>query len=148
MVLAVALGSLSCTSSNNSGRIVGKWKITELSPEQAARMKWPLKFGDTFGLAAFYEFREDGTFSRGMWFKTAEMEKFVQGLAKRELVSKGRYRLLEGDGVELSDLDADDLFGRGGAKQTVRVTITDDAMKLTDGQGTLTLARSVEPHWR
>jgi uncharacterized protein (TIGR03066 family) len=103
--------------SNNEGKIVGKWESTGGNTPLPPGFKMTL------------EFTKDGKMS--MTIAAGTVNKTITG----------KYKLLEGDGVELTDL-SEALSGKKQHKETV--TITKDELKMTDSDGKYTTFRRVK----
>ena len=137
VALLVSVGLISgCGSSNNKGKIVGKWKISG----GAGIKEEELKMMEAFKVTLVMEFKEDGTVRMGLE-APPEMQKMLEkGDGKSSASFK--YKLLSGDTVEFYDIPKDmqdkeggGLFGKKDrGKATVKIegdnmTITDDETK-------------------
>jgi hypothetical protein len=101
LLAALAIVATGCGSSNNKGKIVGKWKITGgggIKEDQAKMM-------EALGVAAYIEFREDGTAAFGMQANNPEFQKALD--SKEKTSASFKYKLLSGDVVEFYDLPKD-----------------------------------------
>jgi uncharacterized protein (TIGR03066 family) len=116
LVCGLALGLAGCNS-NNTDKIVGKWKVTSGLPAEAA----------TLNLEMFIEFTADGKFSMTM-----------NALGTNKTLSAGNYSLGSGDTVNLTNLSPP-LDGKTKSKE--KITITGDTMSLATDKGSMTLTR-------
>ena len=134
LLAAFALAATGCGSSNNKGKIVGKWQITGGPGMKGEEMKMM----EMMKVTPYLEFKDDGTAAFGI---------NADGMFKKLLEEKGdalnvsfKYKLLNGDGVELYDLpkEMQDKKGGGlfGKKDRARanVKIDGDAMSVTDDE--------------
>jgi hypothetical protein len=127
-----------CGSSNNKGKITGKWKITggtDMKPDD-------MKMMEAFKLVPYMEFKDDGTVSFGVDTTDPDMKKLMEKGGEKTAFSF-KYKLGSGDDVELYDLPKDLQDKKGGgspwgkkdrAKCSVKIegdnmTIIDDEKK-------------------
>ena len=129
-VFAIALVLSSC-SSNNKGKIEGKWKMVSGS-KQDANMEQLKGMGVTMA----FEFKPDGTFGVDLVPLDDKPEsKAAAMMASTGLKGKeftGKYTLASGDKVNFSG--AKDMFN--GKAATSNISITGDAMTMKDPDGT------------
>ncbi len=142
--LALAFAAVGC-SSNNKGKIEGRWKIVSL-PAKTQNGKDELAQMAKMGMYVYMEFRKDGTMTFGVGADKKELLDMVKAMApNKQLTWDGKYKLSSGDNVELYDLPKDfqgggGLFGKAD-RAKVKVAIKGDEMKMTDKDGTATLTK-------
>lgn len=136
VLVSVAAILFTGCGSNNTGKIVGKWKMTSApgGGKDLAEMK-------AAGMAVAWDFKADGTFSIGIVADDNKPEsQLAAKLADAEMQKKnmgGKYTLGMGNQVNLSGIS-----GVSGAKSgLVTVTIDGDKMTLKDGDGTSQFVR-------
>jgi hypothetical protein len=142
MLFVVGSIALFCTAcgSNNTGKIVGKWKIVSATGEGDAGFK---QF-ETLKLALVFEFKEDGT--AGVSIESTD-EKPKGGKIESTQFASFKYKLLSGDMVELYDLPKDlQQKGNGGLfgnkdKSREKIKISGDNMTFIEDKTTLNLVR-------
>lgn len=130
-VLFVACAALFLTgcSSNNKGKIVGKWKSTNL-PDTAGKDKETLKLAEE--VALIFEFTEGGKMTG-----TASITMFGQTQTKQ--VMSADYSLGSGDWVFFSNIQSDK---SGLKKSRDKIVINGDTMTIDTEKGEkLTFAR-------
>ena len=98
LLAALAIVATGCGSSNNKGKIVGKWKMTG----GAGMKEDDLKMMEAFGVAMVVEFRDDGTVTLGAQANNPELQKALDSKEKSSFTFK--YKLHSGDVVEFYDL--------------------------------------------
>jgi len=130
--LALAAGC----SSNNKGKIEGKWKVVALPEKAEAKAKEDFEQMAKLGTFAYFEFKADGDVAFGSG-KAGETQ---------ELGSVGKYKLGSGDTVDISAVPKEMQKGGGGLfgqkdQARINVKITGDDMDLTQEQGTMKLKR-------
>jgi len=134
LLAVLAVVATGCGSSNNKGKIAGKWKITG----GGGIKEDELKMMDAFGINVFMEFRDDGTGNFGMQASNAEFQKALEQKGEKTSFSF-KYKLGSGDVVEFYDLpkDAGDKkaggspFG-GKDKEKANIKIDGDNMTISD----------------
>src|SRR5262245_31017302 len=98
-VVLLGLLVLSATgcSSNNKGKIEGKWKLVTYQGMEDFN-----KVSKETGLVMYFEFEANGTFALGF---DAEDNAFLEAIKAKSGGTRftAKYRLLSGDGVEFYD---------------------------------------------
>jgi hypothetical protein len=128
--------------SNNTGKIEGKWKVTDLGSGATAKSKEEYAQMSKMGLHLVMEFKPDGMLTLGVGADKPETLDFVKMLAGGKPTSwDAKYKLLSGDGVELFDLPkemqekgAEGVFGKKD-RSRVNVKIDGDQMTITGDDG-------------
>jgi hypothetical protein len=136
----LALATAGC-GSNNTGKILGKWKLLSapgLTPEE-------FKVLETFKAYPCLDFKQDGSIVAGPEFADPALKEFIaKGLDNQEMSKTGTYKLLSGDNVEITGIadvqKAGGLFGSSDSGR-VKVTIEGDNMTITAENGTAQLTR-------
>lgn len=137
----LALATAGC-GSNNTGKIVGKWKLAS-APGMKAE---DLKMMETLKAFLYFEFKPDGNMAVGVEFGDPAMKELMAKGGENggeKTVMNGQYKLLSGDDVEFSGMNdqkkAGGLFGKGD-KSRLKIKIDGDNMTITgsDGVGQLT----------
>jgi hypothetical protein len=140
----LALLAVGC-SSNNKGKIEGKWKFVSL-PEKAAD-KGGLAELTKAGFYIYIEFQADGGATFGIGSDKKEADRNKEEEANQQTAWKLKYKLLPGDAVEFYDTPKELQTGTGGGlfgskgRAKVTVAINGTEMKITDDDGTATLTR-------
>jgi hypothetical protein len=131
---AAALGSTGC-SSNNKGKIEGRWKFVNV-PGVDQNMVRQL---DTMGIYLFIEFDPNGTMTLGAASANKDIqEKLAQSGEKVTFSCK--YKLHSGDDVEFYDLPKElqekggGLFGNKDRART-KIKVNGDTLTMTDPDG-------------
>ena len=142
VIAAAALVVAGCGKSNNEGKIVGKWRFTEIpgGVEGADEMKML----EAFGVYVYFEFKQGGVFEMGLGEEKpgtiANLQKMGGGGGGPTSVT-AKYKLLSGDGVELYDLPKEmqeqggGLFGGTKDRARAKIKIDGDVMSVTDDDG-------------
>jgi len=141
VVGAVALLCTACGSSNNKGKIVGKWKINEL-PHKDNEAKEDFEGLSKLGIYVYFDFRADNTLEMGVGADKPETLEFVKAMSKGQALQwTAKYKLLSGDGVEFYDLPKEmqekggGIFGKNKDRARTNVKIDGDRMTMTDDDG-------------
>lgn len=133
--------------SNNKDAIVGKWKVTA-PPDKDPGAAEGFKELGKLGIYMYMEFKKDGKFSLGFGAdKPESLDLLKKSLPGGKVEFPAKYRLLEGDKVELYDLSAEakQLMSEKGDTMKSDITIKKDEMVVKDPDGTVTkLARLKE----
>jgi hypothetical protein len=138
-VFGLALLCSAC-SSDNKGKIEGKWKFTEM-PGMDAQAKQGLDMMDKLGIYLYMEFKPDNTLTLGLGSDKPEAMEFFKGLAKGQQTTwTAKYKLLTGDGVEVYDIPKEMQEQGGGPfakkdRARSQVKIDGDTMTITDEDG-------------
>lgn len=127
--------------SNNTGKIVGKWRLLSLpglTPDEFKEL-------EKFKAYPCLEFKHDGSIVAGPEFTDPAMKEFLaKGLEKYEMSKTGTYKLLSGDNVEIAGIadvqKGGGLFGSSDSGR-VKVAIEGDNMTITAENGTAQLTR-------
>lgn len=124
--LAVAVIALAFTgcSSNNTGKIVGKWKMVSGSSSELETLK-------KMGLTMAWEFKADGTFATSV-VSLNDDKGGGTGLADTSKMPRGKYNLGFGNTVNFTD---DTATGKD-KRMTTNITIDGDNMTMKDPDGT------------
>jgi hypothetical protein len=135
--LAVAVLALAFTGcgSNNTGKIVGKWKVVSSSSKTGDLEKMKSQ-----GMAMGFDFRADGTVAIIMLPADDKPEsKSMADLATKMMEGKGtgKYTLGAGDRVTLSGIQTIE----NGKDQTASISINGDNMTMKDSVDTMQLTR-------
>lgn len=138
----LALFALGC-SSNNKGKIEGRWKVTAL-PEKMKGDKDALEDMKKAGVYMYMEFTPDGRVTIGF----DGNKDFLEQIKAQEGQTSwdAKYKLLPGDNVEFYDLPKNagtgaGLFGSTSDRAKAIITINGNEMKWTDQDGTATLTK-------
>jgi len=139
LVLAgLALAAAGC-SSNNKGKIEGKWKFVS-----APALDATIKELEPAKAYLYMEFKPDGTMSMGAESSDPQFNEIMQKMAStkgEKTVVSWKYKLLSGDGVEFYDLPKElqekggGVFGKNKDKARTSVKINGDDMTMTDDDG-------------
>lgn len=137
LVVLVALAGLSVTlagcSSNNTGKIVGKWKFVSGKgfDEQKAELEKMKAY-------VFMDFKADNTITVGVESSDPDMQKLLTTLAGDKVTQSGKYKLRSGDKIEVYDMpktaDGKGPF-QGKDKGQTNCKIDGDKMTMTDPDG-------------
>jgi hypothetical protein len=137
-------------SSNNKGKVEGRWKFVTFpeSTEAQGKGKAFLAALNERGAYFMLEFRPDGTMTLGVGSGKPEVLDQLKAVAAengQKLTGEAKFKLLPGDGVEFYDLPAE-FRGEGspfGSQKQVKVQIkiTGNEMTLVASDGTATLTR-------
>jgi len=144
LLAGLAFLAVGC-SSNNKGKIEGKWKITAL-PEKGSG-KNDMAEMTKVGIYVYMEFKPDGGLVFGVSSDKPEVLDFMKAAgAKQKFTWDAKYKLLPGDAVEIYDLPKDLQSGETGLfskkdRAKVMIKITGTEMKMTDDDGTATLTK-------
>jgi len=136
---AVALFAAGC-SSNNKGKIEGKWKVTA-PPDKDAKAAEGFKELGERGIYMYMEFKPDGTFYLGFGADNpGALAMLKMGMPGGKLEFPAKYRLKSGNKVEIYDLSADakQLMSEKGDVMRSDVIIEGDNMTVKDPDGTIT----------
>jgi hypothetical protein len=124
-----------CGSSNNKGKIAGKWKITGGTDMKADEMKMM----EALKTYPYMEFKDDGTVTFGVEFGDPDMKKLIEQSGKGDKMNFSfKYKLGSGDEVEFYDVpkDLQDKDKKGGPFKKDRakamIKIDGDNMTMTD----------------
>ena len=137
-LLAVfALSATGCGTSNNKGKIVGKWRMENLNGA-------PEKDMAEFKLVVFIQFNEDGTARIAAESADPRIQKALA--ADTKTAQSFRYKLLAGDMVEMYELPKDMQAGGGGLfgkkdRAKVKIQINGDRMTMIDDNTNLQLTK-------
>ena len=145
-ITALALAGLALTvtgcSSNNTGKIIGKWKISA-PPEKDPKTKEEFEAMGKMGLFVFIEFKADNALLLGLGSDKPETLDMLKALAPKGKEPKtsweAKYKLLPGDKVEVYDMKDDEtkkMFK--GDKARSDIIITGDEMTIKDPDGSMT----------
>jgi|GEM_PF-6187028 len=93
-------------SSNNEGKIVGKWKIISGPGMDAKQM-------ESLGMSMIMEFKDDGTVAMFPQFSDPKMQKMVEASGEKTSFS-WKYKLGSGDAVEFYDFPKELKGKKGG----------------------------------
>lgn len=133
LLAAVAIFATGCGSSNNKGKIVGKWKITG----GGGIKEDEVKMMEAFGVSMFLEFKDDGSVTMGAHSSNPEFQKALES-GKEKTSFSFKYKLGSGDTVELYDLPKEMQDKKGGNpfgskdKAKALVKIDGDNMTISD----------------
>lgn len=131
VLAALSLTAIGC-GSNNKGKIVGKWQISDFGGDKAEdKLK---DMGDK--IAIYMEFRADETGGFGIEV-TDPMLKEVFAKSKEKTTFAFKYKLLNGDIVEVYDLPKEMQEGGPFGKKDrgkMRVKIDGDNMTISDDE--------------
>ena len=147
VVLVVCLGLVAGCGSNNKGKIEGKWKMVSPPDKGDAKAKADMAKMGEMGMYLFMEFKPDGVFVIGLGADTEEKLNFFKAFAPGgKLTWDAKYKLLNGDGVEVYDMPKDLQTGSGGMfgnkdRGRANIKINGDDMTMTDDSGTTKLTR-------
>jgi hypothetical protein len=131
---SLALVAAGC-SSNNKGKIEGKWKFVSI-PGMDEGM---LKTLEAQKIFLYMEFTPSGEARMGAAANDPELQKKIDTAGEKTSLSF-KYKLLSGDGVEFYDLPAElrekggGLFGNKDRART-KVKIDGDTLTMTDDDG-------------
>jgi len=140
VLLAGLAIAVSGCGSNNTSKIIGKWKLASAPGfEEQAKML------DAFKAYVYFEFKPDGVAVIGADFTDPAMRDMIAKAGDKgdKMSMTGKYKLLNGDDVELSGL-GDPKKGGGlfkGDQSRVKIKIDGDNMTITGSDGTGTLTR-------
>jgi len=147
VALAVLAFLAAGCSSNNKGKIDGRWKFVTFPETKAGQGKELLAMLNERGAYFMLEFRPDGTMTLGVSSNKPEVLEQLKALAAekgQKLTGEAKFKLLPGDGVEFYDLPAE-FRGNGGpfgskdrAKLQIRIDGNEMTLIATDGTATLT----------
>ncbi len=131
LILAVtfcglALATAGC-GSNNTGKIVGKWKFVSGKGMEAQKATM-----DTMKAYLFIDFKPDSTVTIGTESSDPAMQKLM-GAALEKGSTSAKYSLKAGDKVELYDMPKQSGGGGGffGGKDRAQTNIKIDGSKMT-----------------
>ncbi|AMV28057.1 hypothetical protein VT84_26870 [Gemmata sp. SH-PL17] len=132
--------------SSNKGKIEGKWKVTAFPEKTSGKNKQDMDEIAKAGMYIYLEFKADGGLTVGLGADKPEMLAIVKAASPNQKITwDAKYKLLSGDGVEVTDMPKDmqsggGLFGQKD-KARVKVNITGDQMSLTDNEGVTKLTK-------
>jgi hypothetical protein len=137
-------------SSNNKGKVDGRWKFVTFPETTATQGKGKelLAMLNERGAYFMLEFRPDGTMTLGIGSGKPEVLEQLKAVATEQgqkLTGDAKFKLLPGDDVEFYDLPPE-FRGEGGpfgSKDRVKlqIRINGNEMTLTAADGTATLTR-------
>lgn len=142
---AVALFAAGC-SSNNKGKIEGKWRITA-PPDKDASAKQGFDMMAAAGIYMYMEFKPDGTFYLGFDSdKPGALDLIKGNLPGGKTAFPAKYKLMSGNKVQIYDLSADakQLMGGKDEKMQSDIIIEGDNMTVKDPDGTITKMQRVK----
>lgn len=147
MVCSLALLCTAC-GSNNKGKIVGKWKITDPPDKTSEKSRKDYAKMSQAGFYMSLEFKPDGVLTIGLGSDKPDQLDFLRAMAPNNRISwDAKYKLQTGDTVEFYDLPKEmqssgggGLFG-GADRVKVKISINGDTMSMTDKEGTGKLVR-------
>lgn len=122
----VACLSLTACGSNNTGKIVGKWKVTSATMSDFEKMKG-------MGMTMGFDFRADGTVAVLMLPVEDKPSEEVKGME----LGTGQYKLEMGDRVTLSGIKSI----ADGKPQAANISVNGDKMTFKDASGSMELVR-------
>ena len=130
--------------SDNKGKIVGKWKVTEYPKEHAPAYEQITALGFWF----YIEFKSNNILVLGLGADTPEGQKQLKRVAENaELTWDAKYRLLAVDVVEIYGAKEKKLNAAlVGDNTKPSITVKKDEMTIKDPDGNITkLTRLKEP---
>lgn len=134
----VALFAAGC-GSNNTGKIVGKWKLTT-PPSKTDKEKQEFEAMTKMGIFMVIEFKADNTIVLGIDSDKPEfLELIKKGVPGQKFSFEAKYKLLMGDKVEVYDVkdkELKDVFK--GDKARSDILINGDDMTIKDPDGSIT----------
>jgi hypothetical protein len=134
----VALLSAGC-GSNNTGKIVGKWKLTS-PPSKTQKEKDEFEAMSKLGVFLYLEFKTDNSLVLGIDSDKPDLLNMLKkGAPDQKFTFEAKYKLLMGDKVEVYDVkdkELKDVFK--GDKARSDILINGDDMTIKDPDGSIT----------
>jgi len=129
-ILCPALLATGC-SSNNTGKIVGKWKMVSGKGMEAQKATM-----DSLKAYVFMEFKPDNTVSIGVESSDPAFQKILAAGAEKTNMT-GKYKLKSGNTVEMYDMPKQNGTGffQGKDRAQTDIKIEGTKMTMTDPDG-------------
>jgi hypothetical protein len=135
IVLAGLSVSFAGCSSNNKGKIVGKWKFVSSSDNNKESQK-NIDQMKEMGAYLYFEFKADNTLVVGLDADKPEMIQFIKAMVPNNKVTwTGKYKLQSGNKVEIHDMEPDAKQFIKGDKARSEIIIDGDNMTIKDPDG-------------
>lgn len=139
LLAGLALAVAGC-GSNNKGKIVGKWKVTDPSDKDPKAKDGFQKLGQ-MGIYMYMEFKDDSTAVMGFDAdKPGMIELLKMGIPGGKVTFPAKYKLMSGNKVEIYDFSAEakQILSGKGERMRSDIIIEGDNMTIKDADGTIT----------